>query len=211
MSMTRWDPFRDMLSLREAMNQLLESSYIRPGTAGGGTEGRGGVQSLALDVAEREGAYLVTASLPGVKPEDVDVSVLGDTLTIRAETKGEQERQSGGYLLRERHAGVMQRSVTLPNTIDAEGVAADFEDGVLTLTLPKSRASMPRRIEVRTAGRLPSLEAQTPGLDVQQEEQTARDAQAFFSREGDQEGPSHGGAQSQPAAGSGPSGTPQPS
>src|SRR5438105_6795844 len=109
-AMSRWDPFREMLSLREAMNQLLEESYVRPrqGGGGGGGAGAGGrTQSLALDVGERENAYVVTASLPGIRPEDVQVTVLGDTLTIRAETGGQQERTEGGYLLRERHSGVL--------------------------------------------------------------------------------------------------------
>jgi HSP20 family protein len=198
MSMTRWDPFRDMLTLREAMNQLLESSYIHPPGAAGAEGQRGGPQNLALDVAERGDSYVVRASLPGIKPEDVEVSVLGDTLTIHAETKGEDERQSGGYLLRERRAGVVQRTVTLPNPIEGDAVEAAFEHGVLTLTLPKSRASMPRRIPVRAireAGHLPSLEEQTPGLDTRQEEQTARDAQAYFSTQSGQQGAGQPAAQ----------------
>ena len=112
MSISRGDPFRDMLSLRDAMNQLLEESFIRPSAMGAAA--RGGAQSLALDVTEQGDAYLVRASLPGVRPEDIQVQVLGDTLTIRAETKGEGERQAGNYLLRERHSGFVQRAVTLP-------------------------------------------------------------------------------------------------
>jgi HSP20 family protein len=156
--MSRWDPFREMLSLREAMNQLLEESVVRPasagaasgtgGSGGGGVAGRG--QPLALDVAEREDAYVVSASLPGVRPEDVHVTVLGDTLAIRAETRREDERSSGGYLLRERQVGTLQRTVTLPGPISADDVSADFEHGILTLTLPKSRANLPRRIQVRS-------------------------------------------------------------
>ncbi len=150
--MSRWDPFREMLSLREAMNQLLEESVVRPasagGAGGGGAAGRG--QPLALDVAEREDAYVVSASLPGVRPEDVHVTVLGDTLTIRAETRREDERSSGGYLLRERQVGTLQRAVTLPGPISADDVSADYEHGILTLTLPKSRANQPRRIQVRS-------------------------------------------------------------
>ncbi len=150
MSITRWDPFRDMLSLREAMNQLLEESYIRPGTTGAAGV-RGGAQALALDVNEGADAYTVKASLPGMRPEDIQVTVMGDTLTIRAETSEEQERNTGGYLLKERHSGVVQRSVTLPGPIESDGVEAGYEYGVLTLTLPKSRASMPRRIQVQAS------------------------------------------------------------
>jgi len=148
MSMSRFDPFREMLTLREAMAQLLEESVIRPGAVSGAAA-RGGAQSLALDVHERDNNFVVRASLPGVRPEDVQVTVHGDTLTIRAEIKGEEERNQGGYLLRERHTGVLQRTVTLPAPIEGDEVQADYEHGVLTLTLPRSRASMPRRIQVR--------------------------------------------------------------
>src|SRR5438046_2407190 len=133
MSITRWDPFRDMLSLREAMDQLLEQSFIRPGTMGGRGQQGGGPQNLAIDVAEQDDVYEVKASLPGVRPEDVQVTVLGDTVTIRAETEAEDERRQGNYLLRERRRGVMQRTVVLPGPIDPEAVKADFENGVLTL------------------------------------------------------------------------------
>lgn len=205
--MSRWDPFREMLTLREAMNQLLEESYVRPGASGGtgsssasGSSG-GRVQTLALDVTERDNAYQVTASLPGVRPEDIHVTVLGDSLTIRAESYGANERREGNFLLRERHSGAMQRSVTLPAPLDSENVSASYEHGVLTLTLPKSRASLPRRIQVRGSqqsgqaqldrgarpeeqveARSGSLEDQTPGLDTEQSQQTARDARVYFSQ-----------------------------
>lgn len=214
MSLSRWDPFREMLSLREAMNQLLESSFVRPV----GAQGGGQTQGLPLDVNEEGNNYVVTASLPGVKPEDIHIDVLGDTLTIRAETSQENERNQGGYLLRERRRGTIQRSITLPTTLDADNINADYEHGVLTVTLPKSPASTPRRIAVRsgqgqsqlgTGGqqgqqmqgqggqqgqrpeeqrpwRDPSLVEQTPGMDTQQEQQTEQDAEQYFSSQGGQ-------------------------
>lgn len=211
MSLSRWDPFREMLSLREAMNQLLESSFVRPG---GGAQGAGQAQGLPLDVHEQGDNYVVTAALPGVKPEDIHIDVLGDTLTIRAETSQENERNQGGYLLRERRRGAIQRAITLPTALDADNVNADYEHGILTITLPKSPASTPRRIAVRSgqgqsqlgtggqqmqqqgqdmtasAGqrpeeqqpwRDPSLVEQTPGMDTQQEQRTERDAQQYYS------------------------------
>ena len=187
MSISRWEPFREMLSLRDAMNQLLEESYVRPGPgAGAAAQGGapGGVQGLALDVADRGDAFEVTASLPGVRPEEIHCAVQGDTLTIRGESRAEQERREGNYLLRERRTGVLQRSIVLPAPVEADAVEADYADGVLTLRLPKSRASMPRRIEVRSAAP-PSLEEQTPGLDREQEQQTLRDARAYFGPQGE--------------------------
>ena len=243
MSMTRWDPFREVLSLREAMQQLMEESFVRPGAA---TRG-GGAQQLALDAHEEDDAYVVRASLPGVKPEDIQVSVLGDTLTIRAETGGQSEQSRGNYLVRERHTGTFHRSLTLPAQIDSNAVDAQYEHGVLTLRLPKSPAAQPRRIQVRAgsgagtigtgrgqpaggasgpqqagmqgqahggagqaggmtgqaaqsdavtgaaqgqrgqeAGRLPSLEEQTPGMDADVERRTAAEARAFYSGESPQ-------------------------
>ena len=190
MSMTRWDPFRDMLSLREAMQQLLEESFVRPG---GGMGNRGGARTLPLDIREENDSFVVSASLPGVKPDDIQISVLGDMLTIRADTAMKQEREQGGYLVRERQLGSMQRTVTLPGPVDPDSVRATYENGELTLTMPKSRAGMPRRISVQAggqAGRLPSLEAQTPGMDKTQEKQTRQDAETFFKQGPNAEPPS---------------------
>ena len=203
MSISRWDPFREMLSLREAMNQLLEESYVRPGTTGGAAA-QGAAQGLALDVADRGDAYEVKASLPGVRPEDIHCAIQGDTLTIRGESKAEHERREGNYLLRERRSGAMQRTISLPAPIEADAVEADYQDGVLTLRLPKSRASMPRRIDVRTSGRPASLEAQTPGLDREREQQTLRDAQAYYGQQGEGQGQGQGEGQAGGQGGAGP-------
>jgi HSP20 family protein len=79
MSIQRWDPFRDVISLREALNSLVEESFVRPGSP----PSTGWAASLPLDVAETEGEFVIKASLPGIKPEDVQITVHGDTLTIR--------------------------------------------------------------------------------------------------------------------------------
>ena len=148
MSMELWDPFGHGVSLREAMDRLLQDSFIRPS---GGQRGLY-AGSLALDVHEDENSYTVRASLPGIKPEDVQVQVMGDTLTIRGETHEEREQQSGERaLLRERHTGNYSRTVTLPMPFDGEHAETSFENGVLTLTLPKEAQARPRRIPVRGA------------------------------------------------------------
>src|SRR6476619_5707119 len=90
MSITRWDPFRDMVTLREAMANLLEDSFVAPR----GTQA-GAVSNLAVNVKETAEAFELTAALPGVKPEDVDISILGDTLRIQAETKEAHEQTPG--------------------------------------------------------------------------------------------------------------------
>ena len=148
MSITRWDPWGDIVSLREAMNNLLEESFVRPRQGAPGQ-----VAGLALDVRETPEAFVVTASVPGVPPEDVDITVLGDTLRIRGERR--EEREQGGqnerWLIRERRFGAFERTVSLPTSVKSDAATADFKDGVLTITLPKAEEAKPRSIPVRGA------------------------------------------------------------
>lgn len=146
MSMQRWHPVQEMVSLREAMGRLLEESVVSPLSFGGVGLGP------ALDLEESPEEYTVRAALPGFRPEDVDVSVLGDTLTIRAERQEEQERQDRNYLLREHRAGAVSRTITLPGLVDVDKVQARHEHGELILTLPKSAESKPRRIPIGGGG-----------------------------------------------------------
>jgi HSP20 family protein len=156
MSITRWDPFRDMVSLREAMQNLFEESFVAPR----GTQS-GAVGNLALNVRETPDSFVVTAGMPGVKPEDVDISVLGDTVRIQAELKEEREQtdsqgeQKGRWIVRERRYSSFQRAFTLPTGVRAEAAQATFEHGVLTLTLPKVEEAKPRSIKVRTTSAIP--------------------------------------------------------
>jgi HSP20 family protein len=139
-----WDPFRDAVSLRDAMNSLLQESFVRPGSH----QTHGGSLPLPLDVSENENEFVVKASLPGVKPEDVHITIQGDSLTIRGESKGEQETKGERWHLRERRFGAFQRSVSLGTPVDSEKAKADYEHGVLSLTLPKAEASKPRQIKI---------------------------------------------------------------
>jgi HSP20 family protein len=146
-SITRWDPWGDIVSLREAMNNLLEESFVRPRP---GVSGPGMASSLALDVKETPDRFIVTASVPGVASSDIDITVLGDTLRIRGERKDETEEsgEGGRWLLRERRFGSFERTVSLPALVNPEEARADFKDGVLTITLPKADVAKPRSIPV---------------------------------------------------------------
>lgn len=143
MAVERWDPFREVVSLRDAMNSLLQESFVRPGGPAGAT-----TAALPLDICETEQDYVVKASLPGMKPEDVQITVHGDTLTIRGETRAEDEKSGATWHLRERRHGVVHRTVALGVPVDTEQANARFDNGVLTLTLPKSAAARPRQIKV---------------------------------------------------------------
>jgi len=148
MAIERWDPFREAVSLREAMNSLLQDSFVRPGSA----SPQGGLSALPLDVCETENDFVIKASLPGVKPDDVDITVQGDMLTIRGETKVEEDKKGEHWHFRERRYGGFQRSVSLAAPVDSDKAQAHYEHGVLTLTLPKSEAAKPKQIRIGGTG-----------------------------------------------------------
>ena len=144
MAIERWEPFREAISLRDAMNTLLQESFVRPS----GLLGQDGTASFPIDVSETEDEYVVRASLPGVKPEEVQITVHGDTLTIRGESKAEEEGKGEHWHLRERRFGAFERSLTLPTPVNPDRAQARYEHGVLTLTLPKAEAAKPRQIKI---------------------------------------------------------------
>ncbi|MFQ6014070.1 MAG: Hsp20/alpha crystallin family protein [Anaerolineae bacterium] len=147
MSITRWDPFRDLVSLREAMDRLFEESFVRPRRAWL-TPLREG--ELAIDMYETEDDVVVKTAVPGVSPDDIDISIVGDTLSIKGETKTEEEVKEGSYLRRERHYGAFSRTVSLPAGIKADKAEASYENGILTLTIPKAEEVKPKTIKVKT-------------------------------------------------------------
>ncbi|HEX6511359.1 MAG TPA: Hsp20/alpha crystallin family protein [Chloroflexota bacterium] len=143
--LARWDPFSDMTSLRDAMNRLMESAYISPGTIPGGE-----ALSMPIDMAETEDHYTIQASLPGLKPEDVKISIQNNVLTIEGERKSQREQKEGERrILSEHRFGKVTRSFSLPTPVDSERAQADFEHGVLRLTLPKAEAAKPKQIRVQ--------------------------------------------------------------
>jgi HSP20 family protein len=149
MRIERWDPFREVVSLRDAMNSLLSESFVRPG----GLPAPEGPAVLPLDVAEKDGEFVIKASLPGVAPGDVQITVHGDTLTIRGggESKSEEESKDARWHLRERRVGSFERFLNLGFPIDADTAVAHFDRVVLTLTLPRPARSSPRQIKVAGA------------------------------------------------------------
>lgn len=142
--LTRWDPFREMVTMRRAVDRLMENSL---GEQGEWTKAE---WALALDVIEHENEFLVKASLPGVKPEDLDITFDKGILTLRGELRDESEKEQGQYHMRERRFGTFIRSVSLPTTVKADDINANYQDGVLTLHLPKAEEVKPRRIAIHT-------------------------------------------------------------
>lgn len=149
-NLVRWEPFRDLMSLREAMDRLFEESFVRPRT---GWLAPAGVEALAVDMYETPDAIVVKSAVPGIKPEELDISITGDTLTIKGETKTEEEVKEANYLRRERRYGAFSRSLTIPVPVVADKAEAEFENGVLTLKLPKAEEVKPKAIKVQTKGK----------------------------------------------------------
>lgn len=143
-NLTRWDPFQDMLSLREAMNQLLEESFVQtPGFS------RGGQAFVpALDLSETPDAFIVEAAVPGIKSDDLNITVENNVLTISGELREEAERKERNYHRVERRFGKFQRSLALPNSVKADTINATLSDGVLRVEIPKAEEVKPRRITV---------------------------------------------------------------
>lgn len=146
MAIERWHPFTDLMSLRQAMDRLFEDSFVRPSHA---LEVLGEVATPALDVYQTPSEIVVKAALPGVKPEDVNIDITGETLTIKGESKAEQEVKREDYLHQERRYGAFSRSVALPGGLKPDKAEATMEDGVLTLTIPKAEEVKPKAIKVK--------------------------------------------------------------
>ncbi len=148
-NLIRWRPMRDMMALRSEMDRLFERAFEdsplsqwQPSTSWG----------LALDVAENDDAFIVTASVPGIKPEDIDITIRDNVLTIKGEYNSDETINEESYHIRERRSGSFGRSISLPSNVNSEDVEANYENGVLTLTVPKAEEVKPRRIEVKALG-----------------------------------------------------------
>jgi len=142
--LNRWDPFREMNQLRRTLDRVFDDTMERRWTDFDQT-----YTALALDVLENEDAYLVKATIPGINPDDLDITYNNDTLTIQGEMKHEEEKEGERYHLRERYFGKFYRQVRLPSAVKSDAIQANYEHGVLTLTLPKTEEVKPKKITVK--------------------------------------------------------------
>jgi HSP20 family protein len=144
---TRWDPFREAVTLREAMDRLFEDSYVPARRqAERQAEQREQVWRLPLDAYITAEEIVVVANMPGVKPEKVEITIEGDTLTIKGERPAPLENVD--YVLQERSYGKFQRTLNINIPVDANKAEAKFEDGLLTLIVPKAEAVKPKTIQI---------------------------------------------------------------
>jgi HSP20 family protein len=145
-NITRFDPVGEMVSLRSAMDRLFEDSFVSPlswRTVAGGEQ-----INPAIDVHETPDDIVVSAVMPGVKPDDVEITMTGQSLTLRGELKADEEVSRDQYLYRERRYGSFSRSIQLPVRVKGDDAEATFTDGVLKLRIPKAEEVKPRQIRI---------------------------------------------------------------
>lgn len=148
MNIIKYDPFREMRSLQDEVNRLFTSSFSR----GGDNDLMRGAWSPQVDIFENQNEIVLEAELPGMKPEDVEINIENNVLTLHGERKFEKKAEGDNFHRVERSYGGFTRSFTLPSTVSSENANAEFENGVLRLTLAKREEAKPRRIEIKAGG-----------------------------------------------------------
>src|SRR3954454_7048609 len=147
MALIRWEPAREVASLQQEMNRLFSSFFDAPsGGAGNGETVRRWVP--AMDLVETDDSFVLKADLPGLDEKDVKIEVEDGVLTVSGERKAEHEEKREGYYRVERAFGSFGRSLTLPQGVSAEAIAADFTDGVLEVRIPKPEEKRPHRVAI---------------------------------------------------------------
>ena len=143
-NLTRWEPVREMMTLREAMDRLFDDAFTRPLN-----NREGGWSTPAVDMYQTDDEVVVKVALPGFKADEVQINVTGDVLTLRGEVKQQEEKKERAWHLREQRWNSFERSIALPIDVKADRASADFENGILTVTLPKAEEVKPKTITVK--------------------------------------------------------------
>ncbi len=153
MALVRWEPARELSSLQSEMNRLFSTFFDTPtGASGAGNDGSGRRWIPAMDLVETEDHFVLRADLPGLTSDDVKIELEDRVLTVSGERGFEHEDKSQGYYQVERGFGAFQRSLTLPEGVDAEAIAAAFDNGVLEVRIPKPEERKPRRVTISAGG-----------------------------------------------------------
>ena len=142
-NLIRWEPAREMMSLRDAMDRLFDDAFTRPLSI------RDGWSVPAIDMFQTDDEIVVKAALPGIKAEEVQINVTGEVLTLKGEVQQNQEMKEKAWHIREQRLGSFERSIALPTDVVADKAKADFENGILTITLPKAEEVKPKAITIK--------------------------------------------------------------
>ena len=155
MALVRWEPVRELNSLQSEMNRLFNTFFDTPTTAGNGGARR---WIPSMDLVETESHYVLRADLPGLGEGDVSIELDDTVLTVSGERKSEHEAKKEGFHRVERSFGTFRRSLTLPDGVDADAIAATFDKGVLEVRIPKPEERKPRRVEIKVGDATPAIE-----------------------------------------------------
>jgi len=142
-NLIRWEPAREMMSLRDAMDRLFDDAFTRPLSL------KDAWSVPAIDMFQTDDEVVVKAALPGIKADEVQINITGEVLTLKGEVKHEEEKKEKAWHIREQRYGSFERSVVLPTDVIADKAKADFENGILTITLPKAEEVKPKVISIK--------------------------------------------------------------
>lgn len=151
-TIVRWNPLDEMVTFRRAMDRLFDEGFVRPSQSSVSTNGSVAMRRLPIDLYETDDALVLRANLPGVNPEDVEISVNGEELTIKAELRSDallDEAKDWSWYRHELYHGVVGRRINLPTLVESDKAEATFRNGELTLVLPKAEEVKPRSIKVK--------------------------------------------------------------
>jgi HSP20 family protein len=157
MALVRWEPVRELNSLQTEMNRLFNTFFDTPTTGG---NGGGGVRRWvpSMDLVETDEHFVLRADLPGLTEADVSIELEDNVLTVAGERKAEREDKEEGFYRMERSFGQFRRSLTLPEGVDADKIAATFDKGVLEVRIPKPEERKPRRVAIRVGDQPAAIE-----------------------------------------------------
>jgi len=158
MNIVRWEPFQELVTLRSAMDRLFEDSFVRLPRA---NEVDDGSLAPAVDIFEDVDKIGIKASLPGVKPEDIDINVTADAVTIKGTTESEKEVKEEHFIRKERYCGTFARTIALPTGLKIDKAEASMANGVLTLEIPKAEEVKPRTVKIKAKAEPEKIEAKS--------------------------------------------------
>jgi HSP20 family protein len=158
MALVRWEPVRELTSLQSEMNRLFNTFFDTPSSSRGGNGGALRRWLPPMDLVETDDHFILRADLPGLSEEDVTIELEDSVLTVAGERKAEHEDTREGFYRVERSFGEFRRSLTLPEGVDADGITAAFDKGVLEVRIPKPAERKPRRVAIQVGGEKAAIE-----------------------------------------------------
>jgi len=142
-NLIRWEPTREMMTLREAMDRLFDDAFTRPLSL------RDAWSVPAIDMFQTDDEIVVKAALPGIKADEVQINITGEVLTLKGEMKHEEDKKEKAWHIHEQRWGSFERSIVLPTDVVPDKAKAEFDNGILTITLPKAEEVKPKVINIK--------------------------------------------------------------